>query len=326
MAASAPEPGPLAHPAHRAGFVALVGLPGAGKSTLLNRLVGERLAAVHRKHQTTRRRILGVARRPGLELILLDTPGIHRPRTGLGRAMMRTVAQSLGGADAGLAVVDGTRAPSDHDRDLLRRLEAFPGPRVIGINKIDAAPRLRLGELEAFYRERDIGPVVLFSARSGANVDEPDNPKEGGKGGAGDLPAGSLITTLAALLPFSPPLYPDGQITDLPEAFFASEIVRERMLEHLHQEVPHAAAVRIEEYDDSNPLVRIAASVLLDRDSQKGIVIGRGGRMLKRIGTEARGRIEKRLGRRVFLDLQVKVRANWQDNPGILRDLGIGSP
>ena len=317
MAAQSPEPGTVEAPGHRAGFVALVGLPGAGKSTLLNRLVGERLAAVHRKPQTTRRRILGVARRPGLELILLDTPGIHRPRSGLGRAMMRAVAQSLGGADAALAVVDGTRPPSHRDRDLLRRLEGFPGSRVIGINKTDAAPRARLDELEGFYRERDLGPIVRFSARTGANI-------AGGE--AGEEEAGSLVATLAARLPFSPPLYPDGQITDLPEAFFASEIVRERLLEHLHQEVPHAAAVRIEAYDDSEALVRIAASLLLDRDSQKGIVIGRGGRMLKRIGSEARGRIEKRLGRRVFLDLQVKVRQKWRDNPGILRDLGLGNP
>ncbi len=317
MASLQSEAGPVENPEHRAGFVALVGLPGAGKSTLLNRLVGEQLAAVHKKPQTTRRRILGVARRPGLELILLDTPGIHRPRTGLGRAMMRTVTQSLGGADVALAVVDGTRAFSDDDRDLLRRLEGFAGPRVIGISKTDAAPRLRLGELEAFYRERQIGPVVPFSARTGTNVDDPEDR------GQGDSAADSLVGTLAARLPFSPPLYLDGQITDLPEAFFASEIVRERLLEHLHQEVPHAAAVRIEQYDDSGPLVRIAASLLLDRDSQKGIVIGRGGRMLKRIGTEARERIEKRLGRKVFLDLQVKVRAKWRDNPGILRDLGI---
>lgn len=323
MGPAPPKPGTVEAPGHRAGFVALVGLPGAGKSTLLNRLVGERLAAVHRKPQTTRRRILGVARRPGLELILLDTPGIHRPRSGLGRAMMRTVSQSLGGADAALAVVDGTRPPSDREQDLLRRLEGFPGPRVIGINKSDAAPRARLEELERFYRDRDLGPILRFSARTGANI-------EGAGAGAGDDGAddgaGSLVGTLAERLPFSPPLYPDGQITDLPEAFFASEIVRERLLEHLHQEVPHAAAVRIEAYDDSEPLVRIAASLLLDRDSQKGIVIGRGGRMLKRIGSEARGRIEKRLGRQVFLDLQVKVRQKWRDNPGILRDLGLGNP
>jgi len=314
------EPDPPNTPEHRAGFVALVGLPGAGKSTLLNRLVGERLAAVHRKPQTTRRRILGVARRAGLELILLDTPGIHRPRSGLGRAMMRSVAESLGGADAALAVVDGTQPLTGRDRDLLRRLEGFSGPRVIGINKTDAAPRARLEELAGFYREWDLGPVVLFSARTGANVNGPGEPRDRSQA---DRTPGSLVRTLAERLPFSPPLYPDGQITDLPEAFFASEIVRERLLEHLHQEVPHAAAVRIEAYDDSEPLVRIAASLLLDRDSQKGIVIGRGGRMLKRIGSEARGRIEKRLGRQVFLDLQVKVRQKWRDNPGILRDLGL---
>ena len=303
------EPPGRATSLHRAGFVALVGLPGAGKSTLLNRLVGERLAIVNRKPQTTRRRILGVARRPRLELILVDTPGVHRPRNALGRAMMRTVARSLGGADLGLAVVDGTRPFSGESADLLRRLSGFSGPRVIGINKADAAPPARIRELETRYREREAGTVVVFSARTGANVE-----------GEGTAP---LLGTLAARLPFSPPLYPDGRITDLPDAFFASEIVRDRMLVNLRQEVPHAAAVRIEGYDDSADLVRIAASLLLDRDSQRGIVIGRGGRMLKRIGTEARLAIEKRLRRRVFLDLQVKVRAGWRDNPGILRDLGL---
>ena len=317
--AGTPSPGadpPVAEagagPDHRAGFVALFGLPGAGKSTLLNRLVGERLAAVHKKPQTTRRRILGIARRPGIELILLDTPGVHRPRTGLGRAMMRAVNDSLGGADAALLVVDGTRVFSPEDHDSLRRLERFDGPRVVGINKTDAAPAERLAELEAQYRERDLGPVVLFSARTGANL----------KGDGGPL-SEALLETLAARLPLSPPLYPEGQITDVSEAFLASEIIRERLLEHLHQEVPHAAAVRIEAFDESEPLVRVAASILLDRESQKGIVIGRGGRMLRRIGTEARQRIEGRLDRRVFLDLQVKVRPRWRDNPGILRDLGL---
>ncbi len=298
---------PTAPSGRRAGFIALVGLPGAGKSTLLNRLVGDRLAIVSPKPQTTRRRILGVASRPGLEMVLLDTPGIHRPRTGLGRAMMRTVTESLGGAEVALFVVDGTRPASRETRDLLARLNALRGQGVVGINKTDIAPASRVRALTDFCRERTPGPIVAFSARTGANV-------EGG---------GSLVGILGSLLPFSPRLFPEGQITDLPDAFFASEIVRERMLANLHQEVPHHGAVRIEAYDDSEPLVRIAASLLLDRDSQRGIVIGKGGRMLKRIGTEARRAIEKRLGRRVFLGLQVKVRSGWRDNPGILRDLGI---
>lgn len=309
-------PGAGAASPHRAGFVALVGLPGAGKSTLLNRLVGERLAIVSPKPQTTRRRILGVARRPGLELVLLDTPGIHRPRTGLGRAMMRTVTQSLGGADLALAVVDGTKPASGESAGLLRRLAGFPGPRILGINKADAAPPARLRELAAFYRERQAGEVLAFSARTGAGVES--------AGGAFREAGNTLLGCLSGLLPLGPPLFPDGQISDLPEAFFAAETVRERMLANLRQEVPHAAAVRIEEYDDGSDLVRIGASLLLDRDSQRGIVIGRSGRMLKRIGTEARLALEKRLRRRVFLDLQVRVRAGWRDNPRLLRDLGIG--
>ncbi len=341
--------------AHRAGFVAIVGLPGAGKSTLLNRLVGESLAIVSPKPQTTRRRILGIARRRGLECILLDTPGIHRPRHGLGKAMMRSVAESLGGADLALAVVDGVRPGSETDLDgLVRRLRRFRGPRVIGINKSDAASRSQVARLTARFREAFAGrggrsaelageeaggaaipdavvpdtevpdtEVVVFSARTGANVDSP----QGHRAGRGEArPDRSLLAVVAARLPFGPPLYEADRITDLPEAFFAAEEVRERMLTHLRQEVPHAAAVRIEEYDDSAPkrgLVRIRASVLVDRDSQRGIVIGRGGGMLKRVGSEARAAIESRLGRRVFLGLQVKVRSGWRDNPGILRDLGL---
>ena len=328
--------------------MAIVGLPGAGKSTLLNRLVGESLAIVSPKPQTTRRRILGIARRPDLECILLDTPGIHRPRHGLGKAMMRTVAESLGGADLALAVVDGVRPGDERDlAGLIRRLRDFRGPRVVGINKSDAASRSQVARLTARFRDAFAGrggsrggvpagsgpggdglpdtEVVVFSARTGANVESPPGRRAGGNARR-DRPDRSLLAVVAERLPFGPPLYEADRITDLPEAFFAAEEVRERMLTHLRQEVPHAAAVRIEEYDDTAPkrgLVRIRASVLVDRDSQRGIVIGRGGGMLKRVGSEARAAIESRLGRRVFLGLQVKVRSGWRDNPGILRDLGL---
>lgn len=325
--------------------MALVGLPGAGKSTLLNRLVGERLAIVSRKPQTTRRRILGIARRPGLECVLVDTPGVHRPRHGLGRAMMRAVSETLSGADVALAVVDGARPGAGEEREgLLRRLRGFSGPVVVGLNKSDLASPAGLARTAAEFRNalaprRTPGEpadpdldldhdapapvaVVVFSARTGANVEEAPARGGGERAAAG---AGPLLPAVAARLPFGPPLYEEDRITDLPEAFFAAEEVRERMLHHLRQEVPHAAAVRIEEYDDSAPdggLVRIRASVLVDRDSQRGIVIGRGGAMLKRVGSEARASLESRLGRKVFLGLRVRVRAGWRDNPGILRDLG----
>lgn len=324
-AAARPAPDPVAEgpAAHRAGFVAIVGLPGAGKSTLLNRLVGRRLAIVTGKPQTTRRRILGIARRPGVEIVLLDTPGVHRPKTRLGHAMMRAVGESLGGADVALAVVDAALPFSDASSGLLRRVARFPGPRVIGLNKADVASPRRISELAAIYRAREAGEVVVFSARTGAGIASGVRTGAGIASGEGVGGAAPLVEVLRRSLPFSPPLYEEGQITDLPEAFFASELVRERMLRNLRQEVPHAAAVRIEEYDDSRDLVRVEASVLLDRDSQRGIVIGRRGRMLKRIGTEARRALEKRLRRRVFLGLQVKVRRGWRDNPGILRDLGL---
>ncbi len=293
--------------AHRAGLVALLGPPNAGKSTLLNRLTGAPLAIVTKKAQTTRRRILGVARRPGLELILQDTPGIHRPRHRLGEAMMREAVDTLGGADVALAVVDAAAPDPDGERVLARHLQRYSGPRVIGINKIDATPAGRSREREEFFRSLDLGAVVPFSARTGENVEAP----------------GGLVSLLQSLLPLSPPLFPEDQITDLPEAFFAGEIVRERMLFHLHQEVPHAAAVRIELYDAAGTPLRIEASLLVDRDSHRGIVIGRGGSMLKRIGSESRARIERRAGRKAHLQLQVRVRAGWRDNAGILRDLGL---
>ena len=224
---------------------------------------------------------------------------------------------------------------------------------VVGLNKSDLASPAGLARTAAEFRDA-LGPrrksgadpdsdpdpdadpdadpdsvavapleVAAFSALTGANVEAP--ARGGGERGPAGLP-GPLLPAVAARLPFGPPLYEEDRITDLPEAFFAAEEVRERMLLHLRQEVPHAAAVRIEEYDDSAPdagLVRIRASVLVDRDSQRGIVIGRGGSMLKRVGSEARAALESRLGRRVFLGLQVRVRAGWRDNPGILRDLGL---
>jgi len=274
---------------------------------LLNRLTGSPLAIVSRKAQTTRRRILGIARRPGIELILLDTPGLHRPRNRLGEAMMRSVTETLGGADVMLGIVDGSAPREYAERELVNWMRRFPGPRVLGINKLDAVPLRRFREREEECRALDLGPVVPFSARTGENVES----------------AGGLAPLLASLLPLSPPLYPEDEITDLPEAFFAGEIVRERMLALLRQEVPHAAAVRIERYDEATQPLRIEASLLVDRDSQKGIVIGRGGSMLKRIGTESRARIEERLGRPVHLALTVKVREGWRDNPGILRELGL---
>ncbi len=296
-----------ADPRHRAGFVALLGPPNAGKSTLLNRLVGEPLAIVTRKAQTTRRRILGISRRPGVELMLQDTPGLHQPRSRLGRAMMRSAVETLGGADVALGLVDGSAPAPEGERELVSHLRRFSGPCVVGVNKIDTATATRRRECEERCRALDLGTVILFSARTGENIESP----------------GGLVSLLSSLLPFSPPLYAADRITDLPEAFFAGEIVRERLLVNLRQEVPHAAAVRIDRYDERVRPLRIDASLLLDRDSQKGIVIGRGGAMLKRVGIEARARIERRIGRRVHLQLQVKVRAGWRDNPGILRDLGL---
>ena len=290
----------------RAGFVTVIGRPNVGKSTLVNRLVGQKVAIVSDKPQTTRNRILAVLNRPDAQVVLFDTPGIHKPQHELNRRMVDTAVKSMGQGDVILWLVEvGERyGPGDrHVRDLLQRAGR---PVILGINKIDTIARPKvLPAIAAWKDHLDFVEVVPLSARNGDNVDR-------------------LADLLVRHLPEGPALYPEEFLTDQPERFFVAEMVRERILHHTREELPYSAGVMVESFKEEEKLVRIEATIYVERDGQKGIVIGKGGAMLKKIGTEARGQIEHFLGAKVFLGLFVKVRESWRENEGLLSEMGLG--
>jgi GTP-binding protein Era len=294
-------------PAPRAGFVSVVGRPNVGKSTLVNRLVGQKVAIVADKPQTTRNRILAVMNRPGGQIVLFDTPGIHKPEHRMNERMVASAVTSLASVDLALWLVDVTEAygPGDrHVRDVIARSRK---PVVLGINKIDALPKPRiLPVIEQYRTLLDFVEIVPLSARTGENVD-------------------TLADRLLAQLPEGPPLYPEDFVSDRPERFFVAEMVREQLVRQTRQELPYATAVLIESYREEEQLVRIEAAILVERESQKGIVIGKGGAMLKAIGSAARREIEAFLGGKVFLGLFVKVREDWRENARALDEAGLDS-
>jgi GTP-binding protein Era len=301
----------------RSGFVAVVGRPNVGKSTLVNRLVGQKVAIVSDKPQTTRNRILAVVNRPGGQLVLFDTPGIHKPEHRLNRRMVDTAVKSLEQVELVLWLVDLTQPYGPGDRYVSETLRRTRKPVMLGINKIDALPKPRI--LEAIDRYRNVLPfveIVPLSALTGDNVE-------------------LLAERLLAHLPEGPPLYPDDYLTDQPERFFVSEMIREQILHLTREELPYSTGVVIDAFkepeaeaatpaQEGRALVRIEASILVERDSQKAIVIGKGGAMLKAIGTAARREIEAFLGARVYLGLFVKVRPHWREDPHALEQMGLG--
>jgi len=304
----AAPPGP-----HRAGFAAIVGRPNVGKSTLLNRLLGQKLAIVSPKPQTTRSRILGVVTLPGAQVALLDTPGLHAARGGLNARMVQQALQTLDGADAALFLIEaGSPGIDAAMRKALEQVKAARKPTLLVINKIDALPRAQLLPLiDRWRREHDWTEVYPLSALTGENVE-------------------GLLDAVARHLPEGPPLFPEDKWTDVPERDLSAELVREQILHQTEQEVPYSAAVVVEEFDESERavgprgLTRISATVLVERDSQKAILIGRGGARLKEIGTKARQQIEKLLGCKVFLQLHVKVEKDWTQTSRGLRRAGYG--
>lgn len=293
--------------AHRAGFVALVGRPNVGKSTLLNRIMGRKLAIVTPKPQTTRHRILGVETRPGAQFLFVDTPGLHQPHNLMGERMVKTARQSLADADVALWVIDAIAGILDEDRALAGELASVKQPVVVALNKLDRVPRARLLELSHQLGELLPGRhVVPVSALDGANVDE-------------------LLRTVEQHLPESPALFPADVQTDLPERFFAAEIVREQLLLATHEEVPYQSAVRIESFEErpGKDLVVIAATILVARTSQRAIVLGEKGARIKHIGQQARLELERFLGVRVYLELHVKVDDKWFSKAHTLGELGL---
>jgi GTP-binding protein Era len=289
----------------RAGFVAVVGRPNVGKSTLVNRLVGQKVAIVSDKPQTTRNRILAVVARPAAQLVLFDTPGIHKPMHEMNRRMVEIAIRSVGQGDIVLWLVDVGERPGAGERFVRDTLAKAGSPVVLALNKIDRVSRPAiLPAIEAYRGLLEFADIVPISALKGDNVDR-------------------LETVLLSHLPEGPALYPDDYLTDQPERFFVAEMVRERILHHTRQEIPYVSGVVVESFKEEEGLVRIHAVVLVERDSQKAIIIGRGGSMLKTIGTEARRQIEEFLGTRVYLGLFVKVRSNWRESEPILSQMGL---
>ncbi len=307
--ADIPHPSELP-PDHRSGFVALVGKPNVGKSTLLNAWLGVKIVAVSAKPQTTRNRLLGILTRPDAQAVFVDTPGIHLPRTRLGEYMVETARRAVPDADVVLFMVDASQPPTRADQEVARVLEGAQGvPVVLVLNKIDLlSPDEAEAHRAAYEALGTFTASVPISALSGHNRDE-------------------LLEETIALLPPGPRYYPEDQITDQQERFVAAELIRERALELLQQEVPHALAVIVQDFKPrENGVVYISATIYTERDSQKGIVIGHDGAMLKRIGREARLALEQFLETKVYLELWVKVRKNWRRDERFLRQLGYEPP
>ncbi|HEX7359878.1 MAG TPA: GTPase Era [Bryobacteraceae bacterium] len=286
--------------AHRMGFISLAGRPNAGKSTLLNALVGERVAITAPQPQTTRTSLQGVLTTPEAQLVFIDTPGIHKSDTLFNKKMMQTVRAALADRDLILFVADAAKPISEEDE---QAIDALPksAKAVLAPNKIDrvADKRLLLPLIERYMSCFPFVEAIPVSARNGAGIDE-------------------LKRALIQQLPQGPPLFPPDYVTDQPVRFLAAEMIRERILYAVKQEVPHAAAVLIDQWEETARLVRIAATIYVERPGQKTILIGHGGQVLKKIGSEARVEIEKLVGTKVFLSLFVKVKPKWREDPSFL--------
>ena len=289
----------------RSGFVALAGRPNVGKSTLVNAMVGRKVAIVSDKPQTTRRAIRGVATRPGVQVVLTDLPGVQRPRDELTRRMQHRVEQELKEADAALFVVNadqGVGGPGD--QWIAEALSGASVPVVIAANKVDRTSHPRTVAALAAAAELLDAEVYPISARTGGGVE-------------------ALLDHLASLLPEGPFYFPPEEVSDQPESVRLAELVREQVLARTRQEVPHSVEVQVEEVEDRGDLLTVRALLWVETESQKGIVIGSGGRMIKAIGTAARRELERELGARVHLDLSVRVRRSWRADDALLDRLGI---
>ena len=291
----------------KAGVVSLVGRPNAGKSTLLNRLVGEKVAIVSDKPQTTRTRVVGVRHAPDGQIVFVDTPGIHKPAHRMNVRMVDVALAAMRGVDLLTLVVDASARPGPGDRYLLSLLHDVSTPAILALNKVDLVDKPRLLPLLEEYRQaHPFVELVPISAVDGTNVDV-------------------LERLLLAHLPEGEPLYPPDYLTDQPERVYAAEIVREKVLQLTRDELPFSTAVVVDRFEDPRDggLMRIFCSILVERPSQKPIVVGKGGSMIREIGTTARRELEAFFATRVFLDLHVKVKSEWRDNERLLDELGL---
>lgn len=295
--------------AFRSGFVAIIGRPNAGKSTLVNRLVGQKIAIVTSKPQTTRNRIQGIVTKLEGQIIFIDTPGLHEADSALGRQMMQEVAAALEGIDVLLLMVDASHAESGwagrphSDELLLEKARRFRGKTILALNKIDRLPKPKLLPLIASYAKAfDFAHIVPISALKGSGCDE-------------------LLQEILKQLPEGEQYFPEDQVTDQPERFLAAEIIREKAIQVMYHEVPYALAVFVEKFEETPKLLRIEALMNVERDSQKKILIGHKGETIKKIGTEARKELEAILGTKIYLGLYVKVAPDWRESPQKVREL-----
>jgi len=295
---------------YRSGTVALVGRPNAGKSTLLNRLVGVKVAITSDKPQTTRHRILGVLTRPDGQVIFVDTPGVHRPHFRMNKRMMDTTRAALRDVDLVALLIDVAEEPGAGVNFVVNLVSDLRVPVFLLLNKVDRIPKPKLlPMIQKLGEKASWAEVIPISALKGDNCD-------------------SFLEAALSYLPEGPPLYPEDTLTDRSERFLTAELVREQLLRHTRDELPFTTAVTVDAWEEPERpagVVRIFATIFVDADSQKPIVIGRGGSMLKKVGTAARAQIEQMLGRRVFLDLRVKVRSGWREQPRTLDELEIDS-
>lgn len=292
---------------YKSGFIAVIGRPNVGKSTLINKIIGQKIAIMSDKPQTTRSRIQCILTQDDAQFIFLDTPGIHKPKFKLGEYMLKAAEGTLKEVDAIFFVIDATEKFGGGEKYILERLNETSRPVILVINKIDLIERTEILPLIAAYSERyNFAATVPISAADGTNVDE-------------------LLNEAKKFLPEGPKYYPADMVTDQPERLIISEIIREKILHVTEDEVPHSVAVDIEEITArKNNLTYIRATIYVERDSQKGILIGKDGGLLKGVGQTARPEIEMLLGTKVFLDLWVKVKKGWRNSAGAIQSFGLG--
>ena len=289
--------------AGRSGFAAIVGRPNAGKSTLINKLVGQKIAIVTSKPQTTRNRIQGIVTRAEGQMVFIDTPGLYDADSALGRQMMHEVAAALEDIDVLLLLVDASHPQTHMDELLLSKAKRFRGKTILVLNKVDRVAKEGLLPLiEEFSKAFEFAAIVPISALKGGGLEQ-------------------LQQEILRMLPEGPAHFPEDQVTDQPERFLAAEVIREKAIQLTYHEIPYALAVMVDKYEEKPKLLRIEVTLSVERDSQKKILIGHKGEMLKKIGTEARKELEKMLGSKIYLGLFVKVMPDWRENPARVKEL-----
>ena len=290
--------------AFKSGFVAIVGRPNTGKSTLLNKITGDKLAIVSNKPQTTRNAILAIETTDDYQLIFVDTPGVHKPKTKLGEYMNKVVSDTITDVDTAVMVVDAAKEIGEQEKSIIEQLKARKIPTVLVINKVDAVEKEKILPLIAGYSELyDFAEVLPMSALRER--------------------ADKVVSAVLSLIGEGPMYYPADQMTDMPEKTIASEIIREKILRLFDKEVPHGTAVEIEKFTDNENLLSIEAAIYCEKNSHKAIIIGKGGEALKRVGSYARADMEKFFGKKVYLRLWVKVRSDWRNTESDLKTLGF---